>query len=491
MNLSTARSQKRGKEVGVRKVVGSRRSHLVHQFLMESLLVVCMGFVLAILIVQVAMPLFNLVAEKAIHIDWLNPALWTTMIVLIVGIALLAGGYPALFLSRFNPATVLKGTYAGGSHTSWPRKVLVVVQFAVSIVLTIGTVVVYQQIQYASRRPLGYALNGLITVPITTEEVRKSYSAFKNELLSTHLIADVSASETTVLNMWWSDWGFQWEGKDPNMQDNIFRGAVDFEFGNTVGWKIKEGRDFSRALTTDSSAMILNEAAVKYMGFKNPIGEVVQAYGRSFTVIGVVEDMVTQSLYSPHQQTVFIIDPFNRASFINIKIDPQSAPADAITSVNRIFMKHNPNTPFEYRFADDEFAEKFAFEARVGRLVGIFSALALFISLLGLFGLSAYVAERRTKEIGIRKVMGATVVRLWQLLAKDFVILIAFSCAIAVPLGYLLMKNWLASYDYRTNISWWVLLLTCVGALFVTAVTVSVQVLKAALINPVKSLRSE
>jgi ABC-type antimicrobial peptide transport system permease subunit len=491
MNLSTARSQKRGKEVGVRKVVGSKREHLVKQFFIESLVVVMMAFGLAVLLVQLSMPLFNVISEKSIAINWLDPVLWAAAIVLVIVITLLAGSYPALFLSRFSPVKVLKNTRTRASYASWPRRVLVVVQFTVSIVLSIGTVIVYQQIQHARNRPPGYGLNGLITVPMTTNEVKQHYSALRNELLATHLVADVSASETTVTNMWWSDWGFEWKGKDPNQQDNIYRGAVDFEFGNTVGWKIKEGRDFSRAYPTDSSAMILNEAAVKYMGLENPVGEVIRAYGRTYTVIGVVEDMVTQSLYSANQQTVFMIDPFNRANFINIRMDAQATPVDMLAALNRIFIKLNPNTPFEYRFADDEFAEKFAFEARVGRLVGIFAVLAVFISLLGLFGLSAYVADQRTKEIGIRKVMGATVIRLWQLLAKDFVVLIVISCMIAVPLGYYLMQNWLESYDYRTTISWWVLLLTCSGALLITIATVSVQALKAALINPVKSLRSE
>lgn len=263
------------------------------------------------------------------------------------------------------------------------------------------------------------------------------------------------------------------------------------EFGKTVGWNVKDGRDFSRAYATDSSAMILNEAAVKYMGLEHPVGETIRAYGRNYTVIGVIEDMVTQSLYAPNQQTIFILDRSNRAGFINIRIDPRATPSEALAALNRIFVKFNPNTPFEYRFADEEFAEKFAFEARVGRLVGIFAVLAVFISLLGLFGLSSYVAEQRTKEIGIRKVMGATVSRLWQLLAKDFVVLVIISCLIALPLGYYLMNGWLQSYDYRTTISWWVLVLTCLGALLVTVVTVSVQALKAALINPVNSLRSE
>jgi hypothetical protein len=386
---------------------------------------------------------------------------------------------------------VLKGAVKLGRYASLPRKTLVVVQFTVSVTLIIGTIVVHQQIEYAKNRPVGYDLSGLITLPIKTQEVKKNYSVLRNDLLASGLISEVSTSETTVTNLWWSDWGFQWKGKDPNLQDMLYRGAVDYEFGKTVGWKIKEGRDFSRAFPSDSSAMILNETAVDYMGFKNPLGETIKAYGREYTVIGVVEDMLTQSLYRPSKQTIFILDPFDRASFINVKINPQSSASEALDAVSKIFVKNNPNTPFEYRFADDEFADKFSFEARVGKLVGIFAVLAIFISCLGLFGLASFVAEQRTKEIGIRKVMGASVSGLWQMLSKDFVVLVIISCLIAIPVGYYLMNDWLKGYDYRTEISGWVFLATSFGALVVTLLTVSFQALRAAWMNPVKSLRSE
>ncbi|HEY5748835.1 MAG TPA: ABC transporter permease [Chryseolinea sp.] len=491
MNLSTARSQKRGKEVGVRKVVGSARGQLIRQFFTESFLVVSLAFAFAIFLVQLFLPWFNEIANKNILIDWANPRLWMVIVFCVFLTAFIAGSYPAFYLSAFSPIKVLKGAVKLGRYASVPRKVLVVLQFTVSVTLIIGTIIVHQQIQFAKNRPVGYDLNGLIALPIKTEEVKKKYSVLRNDLLASGVISEVSTSETTVTNLWWSDWGFQWKGKDPNLQDMIYRGAVDYEFGKTVGWKIKEGRDFSREFPSDSSAMILNETAVSYMGFKNPIGETIKAYGRDYTVIGVVEDMVTQSLYRPSKQTIFILDPFNRASFINVKINPQASAIEALEVLNRIFAKHNPSTPFEYRFADDEFAEKFSFEARVGKLVGIFAVLAIFISCLGLFGLASFVAEQRTKEIGIRKVMGATVSILWQMLSKDFVVLVIISCFIAIPIGYYFMNGWLEEYDYRTEISWWVFLLTSLGALVITLLTVSFQALKAALMNPVKSLRSE
>jgi len=491
MNLSTARSQKRTKEIGVRKVIGSGRGQLIRQFFAESLLVVTLAFVFAFLLVQLSLPWFNEISSKNIRIDWLNPLLWLVLIAFVLLVALISGSYPSFYLSAFNPTKILKGTFKVGKYAALPRKALVVVQFTVSVVLIIGTIIVYQQIQFAKDRPIGYNLNGLITIPIKTQEVKKNYNALRNELVAGGVITETSTSETTVTNLWWSDWGYEWKGKDPNQQDHIYRGAIDYEFGKTVDWKIKEGRDFSRDFPSDSSAIILNEAAVKYMGFENPIGEIVRSFGRSYTVIGVVKDMVTQSLYEPNKQTVFFLDQFNRASFINVKINPQSSASEALAELNRVFVKHNPNTPFEYKFADDEFAEKFSFEAHVGKLVSIFAVLAIVISCLGLFGLASFVAEQRTKEIGIRKILGASVSSLWQMLSKDFVVLVIISCCIAIPIGYYFMHNWLQYYPYRTEISWPVFLMTSTGALVVTLLTVSFQSIKAAIANPVKSLKSE
>jgi ABC-type antimicrobial peptide transport system permease subunit len=294
-----------------------------------------------------------------------------------------------------------------------------------------------------------------------------------------------------VTDIWPSDWGFQWNGKDPNVQDHIYRGAIDYEFGKTVGWKIKEGRDFSRNFLSDSTGIILTETTVRYMGLQNPIGEIIRGYGKNYEVIGVVEDMITQSLYEPSKPTIFMLDPFDQASFITVRISPQSGTTDALDELNSVFVKHNPNTPFEYRFADDQFAEKFDSEARVGKLVGIFAILAIFISCLGLFGLASFVAEQRTKEIGIRKVLGASVSRLWQMLSRDFVVLVIVSCFIAVPIAYYFVSDWLEKYQYRIEIQWWIFLLSCMAAILITLFTVSFQAIRAALMSPVDSLKSE
>jgi ABC-type antimicrobial peptide transport system permease subunit len=491
MNLSTARSQKRSKEVGVRKVIGSGRGQLLLQFFAESLLMVTLAFGFAIVLAQLSLPWFNEIAGKNISIDWANSRLWFLLVALVFSIAIISGSYPAFYLSAFKPLKVLKGTFKVGRYASIPRKALVIIQFTVSVTLIIGTTVVYQQIEFVRNRPIGYQLNGLITIPIKTEEVKKNYGALRNDLLATGVFTDVSASETRVTDIWCSDWGFQWKGKDPNVQDHINRGAVDYEFGKTVGWKIKKGRDFSRDFPSDSASIILNEAAARYMGFENPIGEIIRAYGKNYEVIGVAEDMISQSAYEPTKQTVFVLDPFNRPHFINVRISPQSNAVEALAELNKVFIKHNTNTPFEYQFADDDFSEKFSFESRVGKLVAIFSGLAIFISCLGLFGLASFVAEQRTKEIGIRKTLGASVSTIWRMISKDFVVLVGISCLIAVPVGYYFVSSWLENYQYRTEIQWWIFVVTCTAALVVTLLTVSLQTIKAAMMNPVNSLKSE
>lgn len=491
MNLSTARSEKRAKEVGVRKVVGSHRNQLILQFFAESFLTVVLAFILSLLIVQLALPWFNLLADKNISINWVSQTLWLFCLGVIFITTILAGSYPAFYLSAFRPIKALKGTFRTGRSSAFARKTLVVVQFAISITLILGTIVVYNQIDFAKNRPLGYDHNGLITIPMKTDEVKENYELLRRDLLASGFILEVSRSESMVTNMYWSDYGFEWQGKEPEMQDNIFRGAVDFEFGKTVDWKIKTGRDFSRDMPSDSSAMILNEAAVEYMGFENPIGQQVRLYGRTYNVIGVVENMVSQSPYDPIQQTFYIIEPFNRLAFINVKINPKSNVNKAIYEMESIYKKYNPATPFEFTFADEKVEEKLGLEARIGKLAGISALLTVFISCLGLFGLSTFMAEQRMKEVSIRKTLGASIVQLWKLLSREFVLLVVISSLIATPLAYFLMEGWLQFYDYRIEISWWTFALAIFGALLITLCTVSYQTIKTSLVNPADKLRSE
>ncbi|HZY80101.1 MAG TPA: ABC transporter permease [Cyclobacteriaceae bacterium] len=490
-NLCTARAENRAREVGVRKVVGSLRSQLIAQFFTESFLMVSLAFVVGLLLTWLSLPLFNLLSDKSIEIQWTNSWMWLGCLGVALVTALVAGSYPSFYLSSFSPAKVLKGTFKTGSVAALPRKILVVLQFTASVTLVIGTIVVYQQVQFARNRPLGYHKNGLLFVPMKTIDAKKNYNAFKNELLAQGLATDVSRSECVVTEMYYSDGGFQWKGKDPDMQDNIYRGAIDFDFGKTVGWKIKEGRDFSREYASDSLSMILNEAAVTYMGLKNPVGEIVKRYGQDYTVIGVVEDMISQSPYLPNQQTYYVIDGFNFARYVTLKLNPSLSLNESLVDIERVFKNVNKDVPFEYYFGDEEVAGKFADEARFGNLVGIFAILAVVISCLGLFGLAAFIASKRTKEIGIRKVLGASVFSVWRMLSKDFVILTVISIAIAAPIAYMLTNNWLQQYTYKTDLSWQVFVFTGLGLIAVTLMTVSFQSIRAALENPVKSLKSE
>jgi ABC-type antimicrobial peptide transport system permease subunit len=490
MNLSTARSEKRAKEVGIRKAVGSVRGQLINQFFSESLLVVMVAFVLSLLLVQMILPAFNEVADKQLSILWVNPLFWLLGIGFTLVTGLIAGSYPALYLSSFQPIKVLKGTFRVGRFAAMPRKVLVVVQFTVSVTLIIGTIIVFRQIQHAKSRPIGYSRDGLLTVSINTPDLAGHYDVLRNDLLKTGAVTEMSESSSPITSVWAINNGYDWRGKDPSIQGNFAAVSVTHDFGKTIGWEFKEGRDFSGEFATDSSGMILNETAVKFMGFKKPIGEIVKINDKSYHVIGVVKDLIMQSPYSPVFRTSFVMD-YSDLSVINIKLNPAISSREALAKLEVVFKKHNPSAPFEYKFSDDEYARKFSDEERVGKLATFFAILAIFISCLGLFGLASFVAEQRTKEIGIRKVLGASVPNLWGLLSKDFVLLVLISCLISSPIAYYFMDNWVQKYEYRTDISWWVFAASAAGALVVTLLTVSFQAIKAALMNPVKSLKSE
>ncbi|MBO0948232.1 ABC transporter permease [Fibrella forsythiae] len=490
MNLSTARSEKRAREVGIRKAVGSMRGQLINQFFSESLLVVAIAFVLSVLLVQLMLPAFNQIADKQLSILWASPLFWLCGL----GFSLLTGGvagsYPAFYLSSFQPIKVLKGTFRVGRFAALPRKVLVVVQFTVSVTLIIGTLIVFRQIQYAKNRPLGYNQNGLITVPTTTGELAGHYEAVRAELLATGTVAEASQSSSPTTGVWVINNGYEWPGKDASVQGNFGTIAVSHDFGKTVGWQFKAGRDFSRQFATDTLGMVLNAAAATFMGLKDPVGTVVKADGKPYKVIGVINDMVMDSPYNPAMRTVFMLD-YTWANLFTIRIAPSASPSVALPKIEAVFRKYAPSAPFNYRFVDQEYNQKFGDEERIGKLATVFAMLAIFISCLGLFGLASFVAEQRTKEIGVRKVLGATVLNLWGLLSKDFLLLVFVAFAIATPIAHYSLSRWLLKYDYHTDISWWIFVASGAGALAITLLTVSYQSIKAALMNPVKSLRAE
>ena len=490
MNLSTARSEKRAKEVGIRKAIGSLRSQLIGQFFSESLLIALFSFLVSLVLVLLVLPYFNEVADKKTIILWGNPLFWLLGVCFTLVTGLLAGSYPALYLSSFQPVKVLKGTFKAGRFSSLPRKILVVLQFTVSVTLIIGTLIVSRQIQFAKNRPVGYSRNGLVVVPVVTEAIHKNFNAVRDELKNSGAVTEIAESSgaTTYVNEF--DNGFSWEGKDPALQGDFGVTFVSRDYGKTIGWKTKEGRDFSRAFVTDSSAIILNETAVKFAGLKHPVGQTIKWDGRNYHVIGVVKDMIMQSPYESVFRSVFVLDP-GAQPVVDVRINPAISASEAIGKIQLVFKKYNPEQPFDYKFTDEQYARKFGEEERIGKLANFFTILAIFISCLGLSGMASYMAEQRNKEIGVRKVLGASIFGLWQLMCKDFVVLIVIALLIATPVAWYFMHGWLQSYQYHTVISWSIFVLTGAAAIMITLLTVSYQSIKAALANPVKSLKSE
>jgi len=496
MNLSTARSEKRAKEVGIRKSIGSQRNQLINQFLGESFLVVLFAFVIAVLIVVLSLNGFNELAKKEMSFPWSSAGFWGASLAFILFTALLAGSYPALYLSSFRPVDVLKGTFKAGKHSGLPRKVLVVVQFTVSVAFIIGTVIVMQQINYAKNRPIGYDKEGLVQIPTMSQDFTGKFELMRDEFIKSGAVMEMSTSSAPTTNIWSNRSGFNWEGKPEGFQEDLAWTEVSPEYAKSLNLKIVEGRDFSREFPSDSNAVLINETAVKYMGLKNPIGQFIKDDDEEdpnppLKIIGVVQDMIAQSPYEPVKQGMYVFDKYGNGSYYNLRLNPKQSASQNLAIIERVFKEHFPNIPFQYDFVDEEYAEKFASEVRIGTLSGIFTALAILISCLGLFGLTSFVAEQRTKEIGVRKVLGASVFNVWNMLSKDFLKLVIISCFIAVPIAYYVMNGWLQEYPYRVILKWWIFGLAMLGAMLVTVITVSFQAIKAARSNPTKSLRTE
>jgi putative ABC transport system permease protein len=493
MNLSTARSEKRAKEVGIRKSIGSLKGQLIYQFLGESFLVVALAFIFSMILILLSISWFNELADKKITIPFSNPFFWVFNIGFVIFTALLAGAYPAFYLSSFQPVKVLKGAVRLGRFAAMPRKVLVVIQFTVSVALIIGTMVVYNQIMFAKNRPIGYDRMGLITVPKNDPGYEGKLDVLRNELLNTGAVQGMELSSSPLTAIWNNSSDFDWIGKQPK-EYSFATTNVSYGFGKMVGWKFIAGRDFSKDLATDTNKIIINETAAKDMGFKDPIGETVKfgAGTQSRQIVGVIEDMVMGSPYEPQKRAIFFCDSkYKAASQIDIKIKPTTSANAALSKIEEVFRSVVPSATFDYKFVDDEYAKKFSQEQRIGKLATFFAILAILISCLGLFGLASFVAEQRTKEIGIRKVVGASIFSIWNLLSKEFIGLVIISLLIASPMAYYFMNNWIQKYTYHTGLSWWIFLVAGAGALLITLLTISFQAIKAATTNPVKSLRME
>jgi putative ABC transport system permease protein len=491
INLSTARSEKRAKEVGIRKTVGSQRRDLVFQFLIESLVITLLAFLLSLLFVQLALPAFNTLTGSTISIPYSSVVFWLVMLSYVLITGLLAGSRPAFYFSSFQPVKVLKGGASAGRSATLPRKILVVFQFSCSIALIISTIIVYQQIQYVKDRPSGYDANRLMMTDVSAD-LGRNYTVLRDDLLRSGMVTRVTnaSSAATGINSW--NGVDTWQGMLPNETLTMATIWVGDDYFRTLGMQLKEGRDFSGDLGTDSLSVIVNEAAVKRLRFKDALNQEITWHDKQqrIRVIGVVKDALMLSPFNPATPTFFIYQP-SAALSIMYKLSPAVKTQDAIEKISVIFNKYNPAYPYLYEFADESYAEKFKLETLISKLAGIFAGLAIFISCIGLFALAAYTAEQRTKEIGVRKVLGASVAQLWLMLSKDFIGLVLISCVIASPVAYYFLHDWLQHYNYRIHIGPGVFIVSAMVAIAISIMTISFRAVRAALMNPVSSLRSE
>lgn len=488
MNLATARSERRAREVGIRKSVGSRRHELILQFMGESVLLATLAFGVAILLAQLLLPSYNQLVDKQLVINYGSPQFWIFALSLIAFTGLVSGSYPALYLSSFQPVKVLKGKIQVGKSASLPRKILVTLQFGFSILLIIGTIVIYWQINFVKGRDLGYDQENLITVEYTAE-VGQNYRAIKQELLNSGVVSSVCKSNSPITEIWSNNF-LGWPGK-PEEQKVIFTTiSTEYDYTKTMGIKILEGRDFSEEHKSDTAAIIVNKAAMDVMGLKDPIGQQLDLWGSKRELIGIVDNVLMGSPYQPVKPMFMVLIP-EWASAVTIRLQKTTDLQGSIKAVEEIFKKYNPAYPFEYKFADVEFAKKFTTINMTSRLASLFASLAIFITGLGLFGLAAFMAEQRTKEIGIRKVMGASVYSLVSLMSMDFSRLVLIAFVVSSPVAWWLLDQFLQRFPVRVGIPWWVFPLTGLVALIFASIIVSTQALRAARANPAVSLRNE
>lgn len=488
MNLSTARSEKRAKEVGIRKTLGSNKAQLIMQFFSESMILTFIAFLLSIIVVLALMPWFNMLVAKQLSLNFADPLFWLGAVAIIVFTGITAGSYPALYLSSFNPVRVLKGTLMVGKNAVIPRRILVVGQFVMSILLISATIVVYQQLDHVKNRDMGYNADNLIMVP-ATPSANKNYAVIKQELLKTGIINSVTRTFCPITDIYWKSPSPDWAGK-PAGADIIFSGMyTDVDFSKTMGVKIIKGLDFN-GTPADSASMLLNQAAADAMRVKNPIGLKMTYGSRSYTVIGVTQNIIMTSPYNSVDPMMTYYGP-DASNYITIRLNNNAQPKQAIKAFEGIYKTYSPDDLFEYQFVDQEFGKKFYTEELISRITNIFAGLAIFICCLGLAGLASFTIEKRIREIGIRKVLGASIQQVLMLISKEFLKLVLIAFVIAVPLTWWLMHNWLQKYTYHVNVSAWMFGLVGIGILLLTLAVVSLNTFRAAAGNPVKSLRSE
>ena len=489
MNLTTARSVKRAREIGIRKVVGAMRSALRYQFIGEAVLFSFFAIIVSLALAALILPSFNSITGKEIPLPVDRPVFWYSLAALALITGLISGSYPAMFLSSMNPVRVLKGTLKFSTGAAWFRKGLVVFQFALSTILIIGMIVISKQVEYVQSQNLGYDRENLVYIPLEGDLTGK-YALFKEQALNmpgVKYVTRISQTPTQIEN---GTGGVEWEGKDPKTMPMFTQASVGYDFTKTMNIKLVEGRDFLKDFGTDSVGYIVNEAALKKIGYKNPVGKPLTLWEKKGTIIGVAKDFHFNSLHQPINP--LIIRYGEKETFGSVLVRTEAGKTkEAIGNLEKLCKALNPQFPFTYYFSDEEYQKLYKSEQVVTKLANSFAFLAIFISCLGLLGLAMFTAEQRTKEIGIRKVLGASVTSLFTLMSKEFIFLVCIALLIASPIAWWLMSNWLQNYAYRTPISWWMFLLSAALAIMIALITVSFQATKAAIANPVKSLRTE
>ena len=490
MNLVTARSEGRAKEIGVRKAIGSLRLQLVQRFLSESIILVAISFVISYGLVLVSLPWFNNIADKNIAIPWTNLYFWLLCTGFVFVIGLISGSYPSLYLSSFKAISAIKSSFRP-QGSSIPRQVLVLAQFTISVVLVIGTVMVFRQIMHTQNREIGYNKERLITFEMHTDEVHKHFEVIRNELISSGVVENMAESSNSLTSSSRiGGGGLKWPGKDPNLLDDFYLEWISPTYGRTIGWEIVKGRDFAEGNISDQSGIIINKSAASYMKLSDTIGEIVQYDGKSWTILGVVNNLVVGSPYQKVLPTIYFTAPWV-SYMVSVRLPSNVETQVAINQIHSTLKKYAPAIPFNFQYADQSFKDTFKSELRIGRLSFVFATFAVFISCLGLLGLVSFTVEKRTKEIGIRKVVGASMVTIWKLLSKEYLALSILASIIAIPISTYFLNDWLNSFEYRTSFPWWIFALTCIGAISLTLFTISYQAIKAAKMNPVIALRAE
>jgi len=490
MNLATARSVKRAKEVGVRKVIGAVKGVLVGQFMGEAILITSLSLLISIVLVFLLLPTFNLLTEKELTLNFTDPRILATLLGLTVFTGLVAGSYPALFMSSLNPVVVLKGALKFKPSATYFRKGLVVFQFALSIMLIVGMVIVHEQLDYLQTKNSGYDRENLVYIPLEGD-LQTNFSSFKQELQRQSGIKHVTLSQANPLEVGSSTQGVTWPGKDTTQLLLFANNAISYDYIQTMGIQLVGGRDFGEQYGMDTTNYIINEASAKKMGYKDPVGKEMTMWGRKGTIVGLMKDFHYNSLHSTIEPLILRLQPKTENWGVVIVRAEAGKTKDALANLEKTFKKFNPSFPFKYSFTDQEYAKQYKSEQVVNQLSNFFAFLAIFISCLGLFGLAAFTAEQRTKEIGVRKVLGASVTNLVGMLSAEFIKLVLVATFIAFPIAWYFLKGWLEKYAYRIEIEWWYFALAAIVAIFIALLTVSSQAIRAALMNPVKSLKTD